>query len=146
MNLGIYDEVKEVLKELNININDIEEVEEDAGLGNGGLGRLAACFMESAATKNLPVTGYGIRYSYGLFKQRFMDGFQIEEVDNWLKYGDPWSCRRDEDTIIIEFSNEKVKAVPYDTPIIGYGTKDRKSTRLNSSHANISYAVFCLKK
>src|SRR3712207_4879977 len=65
MNLGIYDEVKEVLKELNININDIEEVEEDAGLGNGGLGRLAACFMESAATKNLPVTGYGIRYSYG---------------------------------------------------------------------------------
>ncbi|MCD3195081.1 glycogen/starch/alpha-glucan phosphorylase [Clostridium botulinum C] len=130
MNLGIYDEVKEVLKELNININDIEEVEEDAGLGNGGLGRLAACFMESAATKNLPVTGYGIRYSYGLFKQRFMDGFQIEEVDNWLKYGDPWSCRRDEDTIIIEFSNEKVKAVPYDTPIIGYGTKNINKLRL----------------
>lgn len=130
MNLGIYDEIKEVLKELSIDINNIEEVEEDAGLGNGGLGRLAACFMESAATRNLPVTGYGIRYSYGLFKQKFVDGFQIEEVDNWLKYGDPWSCRRDEDTIIIQFSDEKVKAVPYDTPIIGYGTKNINKLRL----------------
>ncbi|KEH95145.1 glycogen/starch/alpha-glucan phosphorylase [Clostridium botulinum] len=130
INLGIYDEVKDVLKEISININDIEEIEEDAGLGNGGLGRLAACFMESSATKNLPVTGYGIRYSYGLFKQRFVDGFQVEEVDNWLKYGDPWSIRRDEDTIIVEFDDEKVKAVPYDTPIIGYRTKNINTLRL----------------
>ncbi|ABK61348.1 glycogen/starch/alpha-glucan phosphorylase [Clostridium novyi] len=130
INLGIYDEVKDVLKEISININDIEEIEEDAGLGNGGLGRLAACFMESSATKNLPVTGYGIRYSYGLFKQRFVDGFQVEEVDNWLKYGDPWSIRRDEDTIIVEFDDEKVKAVPYDTPIVGYRTKNINTLRL----------------
>ncbi|EDS77217.1 glycogen phosphorylase [Clostridium botulinum C str. Eklund] len=130
INLGIYDEVKDLLKEVNININDIEEIEEDAGLGNGGLGRLAACFMESSATKNLPVTGYGIRYSYGLFKQRFVEGFQVEEVDNWLKYGDPWSLRRYEDTIIVKFNDEKVKAVPYDTPIIGYGTKNINTLRL----------------
>ncbi|WP_315118323.1 glycogen/starch/alpha-glucan phosphorylase [uncultured Clostridium sp.] len=130
MNLGIYDEVEKVLKELDIDINEIEEVEEDAGLGNGGLGRLAACFMESAATKNLPLTGYGIRYSYGLFKQSFIDGFQAEEEDNWLKYGDPWSIRREEDTVIVEFADGKVKAVPYDTPIIGYGTKNINKLRL----------------
>ncbi|MBU5483275.1 glycogen/starch/alpha-glucan phosphorylase [Clostridium sp. MSJ-11] len=130
MNLGIYDEVEEVLKELGIDINEIEEAEEDAGLGNGGLGRLAACFMESAATKNLPLTGYGIRYSYGLFKQSFIDGFQVEEEDDWLKYGDPWSIRREEDTVIVEFADGKVKAVPYDTPIIGYSTKNINKLRL----------------
>ena len=130
MNLGIYNEVKEMLKELNIEINDIEEIEEDAGLGNGGLGRLAACFIESSATKNLPLTGYGIRYSHGLFKQSFEDGFQVEQADNWLKYGDPWSIRKDEDTVIVEFADGKVKAVPYDTPIIGYGTNNINKLRL----------------
>lgn len=130
MNLGIYEEVKEVLKKLNININDIEEIEEDAGLGNGGLGRLAACFMDSSASTNIPLTGYGIRYSHGLFKQSFKDGFQMEQADNWLKYGDPWSIRHEDDAVIVEFGDEKVKAIPYDTPIIGYGTNNINKLRL----------------
>ncbi|QZY57431.1 glycogen/starch/alpha-glucan phosphorylase [Crassaminicella profunda] len=130
INLDIYEEVKEILSEMNIDINVVEEIEEDAGLGNGGLGRLAACFMDSCATMNLPVTGYGIRYSHGIFKQKFVDGFQVEEGDNWLKYGDPWSLRRADDTVIIEFADGTVKAVPYDTPIIGYGTKNINKLRL----------------
>jgi len=130
INLRLYDEVKKTLEDLNIDINQLEEIEEDAGLGNGGLGRLAACFLDSCATMNLPVTGYGIRYSHGIFKQRFENGFQVEEGDNWLKYGDPWSIRRIEDEIIVEFSDGKVKAVPYDTPIIGYGTKNINKLRL----------------
>lgn len=130
MNLGIYDEVKKVLEELKININDIEEIEEDAGLGNGGLGRLAACFMDSSAATNIPLTGYGIRYSHGLFKQSFKEGFQMEHADNWLKYGDPWSIRCEDDAVIVEFSDEKVKAIPYDTPIIGYGTNNINKLRL----------------
>ncbi|WPC41561.1 glycogen/starch/alpha-glucan phosphorylase [Clostridium sp. JS66] len=139
MNLGIYDEIKSTLKELNININDIEEIEEDAALGNGGLGRLAACLMDSAATKNLPVTGYGIRYNYGLFKQSFEEGFQVEKIDNWLKYGYPWSIRKDADTVIVEFANEKVKAVPYDTPIIGYGTNNINKLRLFQAEPLIEF-------
>lgn len=130
MNLGIYEEVKEILEELKININDIEEIEEDAGLGNGGLGRLAACFMDSSAATNVPLTGYGIRYSHGLFKQSFKEGFQMEQADNWLKYGDPWSMRCEDDAIIVEFGDEKVKAIPYDTPIIGYGTNNINKLRL----------------
>lgn len=130
VNLGLYDEVKEVLDELNININKIEEIEEDAGLGNGGLGRLAACFIESAATLDMPLRGYGIRYSNGLFNQNIEAGFQTECEDNWLKYGDPWSVRKDKETQIIEFADMKVKAVPYDTPIIGYGTKNVNTLRL----------------
>jgi starch phosphorylase len=130
MNLGIYEEVKGILEELKININDIEEIEEDAGLGNGGLGRLAACFMDSSAATNIPLTGYGIRYSHGLFKQSFKEGFQMEQADNWLKYGDPWSMRSEDDAVIIEFGDEKVKAIPYDTPIIGYGTNNINKLRL----------------
>lgn len=130
LNLGIYDDVKDIMKELNIDINRIEEIEEDAGLGNGGLGRLAACFLESAATMNLPLTGYGIRYDYGIFAQKFEDGFQIEHADNWQKYGDPWSIRRDEDKVIVEFGDGKVKAIPYDMPIIGFNTKNINTLRL----------------
>ena len=130
VNLGIYDEVKELLNELNIDLNTIEEIEEDAGLGNGGLGRLAAWFIESGATLDMPLKGYGIRYSNGLFNQGMKDGFQIEYEDNWLKYGDPWSIRKDNETQIIEFADMKVKAVPYDTPIIGYGTKNINTLRL----------------
>ena len=130
LNLGIYEEVKDTLKELNIDINNIEEIEEDAGLGNGGLGRLAACFMDSAATMNLPLTGYGIRYEYGIFEQKFEDGFQIERGDNWQRYGDPWSIRRTEDTVIVEFGDGKIKAIPYDMPIVGYNTKNINTLRL----------------
>lgn len=130
INLGIYDEVSEVLYELGIDLNYLEEIEEDAGLGNGGLGRLAACFLDSCATMNLPVTGYGIRYSHGIFKQKFENGFQIEEGDNWLKYGYPWSIGRGQDEVIVKFSDGDVRAVPYDTPIIGYGTKNVNKLRL----------------
>ncbi|NFI92891.1 glycogen/starch/alpha-glucan phosphorylase [Clostridium botulinum] len=130
INLGLYDEVKDVLKELNIDINKVEEIEEDAGLGNGGLGRLAACFMESAATIDMPLNGYGIRYNNGLFKQNIDEGFQTESEDSWLKYGDPWSIRKDNEAQVVEFEDMKVKAIPYDTPIIGYGTKNINTLRL----------------
>ncbi|MBN1037910.1 glycogen/starch/alpha-glucan phosphorylase [Clostridium botulinum] len=130
INLGLYDEVRDVLKELNIDINKVEEIEEDAGLGNGGLGRLAACFMESAATIDMPLNGYGIRYNNGLFKQNIDEGFQTESEDSWLKYGDPWSIRKDNEAQVVEFEDMKVKAVPYDTPIIGYGTKNINTLRL----------------
>ncbi|MBN1067216.1 MULTISPECIES: glycogen/starch/alpha-glucan phosphorylase [unclassified Clostridium] len=130
INLGLYDEVRDVLKELNIDINKVEEIEEDAGLGNGGLGRLAACFMESAATIDMPLNGYGIRYNNGLFKQNIDEGFQTESEDSWLKYGDPWSIRKDNEAQVVEFEDMKVKAIPYDTPIIGYNTKNINTLRL----------------
>lgn len=130
MNLGLYDEVKDVLAELKIDLNRIEEIEEDAGLGNGGLGRLAACFVESAATLNMPLVGYGIRYSNGLFKQNIENGFQTECEDTWLKYGEAWSIRKDDETQIIKFSDMTVKAVPYDVLIIGYKTKNINTLRL----------------
>ncbi|NME82985.1 glycogen/starch/alpha-glucan phosphorylase [Clostridium sp. SM-530-WT-3G] len=130
INLGLYDEVKEVLEELKIDINKIEEVEEDAGLGNGGLGRLAACFVESSATLDMPLMGYGIRYSNGLFKQNIENGFQTECEDTWLKYGEVWGIRKDDETQIIKYSDMTVKAVPYDIPIIGYRTKNINTLRL----------------
>jgi len=136
INLGVYDGVKELLEELNIDINKIESVESDAGLGNGGLGRLAACFIESMATLNLPGTGYGIRYRFGMFRQQFEDGFQVEYPDNWLKYGEPWSVRKDSDKIEVRFNkDESVMAVPYDTPIIGYGTDNINTLRLWQAEA-----------
>lgn len=130
INLGLYEEVSDLLKELNIDINEIEEAEEDAALGNGGLGRLAACFMDSAAAMEVPLRGYGIRYSNGLFKQYFKDGFQEECADNWLTYGDPWSIRRERETVKVKFKDMEVKAVPYDTPIIGYDSKNINTLRL----------------
>ena len=130
INLGLYNEVKNILDELKIDINKIEEAEEDAGLGNGGLGRLAACFMESAATMEIPLTGYGIRYNNGLFSQYFKDGFQKEGGDFWLKYGDPWSIKKESEAVTVKFSDLNVRAIPYDTPIIGYGTKNINTLRL----------------
>ncbi len=127
--LGIYDEVDEAFKELGIDLADLEEIE-DAALGNGGLGRLAACFLDSAATLSLPLDGYGIRYKYGLFKQSIVDGFQREDIDDWTKYGDPWSVRCDEDTVLIEYSGQTVKAVPYDMPVFGFRTENVGTLRL----------------
>uniref|UniRef100_A0A6A7FVG7 Alpha-1,4 glucan phosphorylase n=2 Tax=Hirondellea gigas TaxID=1518452 RepID=A0A6A7FVG7_9CRUS len=136
INLGVYDGVKELLEELDIDINNVESAEADAGLGNGGLGRLAACFIESMATLNLPGTGYGIRYKFGMFRQQFEDGFQVEYPDNWLKNGDPWSLRKDRESIEIKFSDkESVIAVPYDTPIIGYKTNNINTLRLWQAEA-----------
>ena len=127
--LGIYDEVNEIFSELGINLADLETIE-DAALGNGGLGRLAACFLDSAATLSLPLDGYGIRYKYGLFKQSIVDGFQKEDIDDWTKYGDPWSKRCDEDTVIINYNGQTVKAVPYDMPIFGCKTENVGTLRL----------------
>lgn len=129
LNLGITDEIEDALNEAGCSLSSLEEIE-DAALGNGGLGRLAACFMDSAATLNLPLDGYGIRYKYGLFKQGIKDGFQTETADNWTKYGDPWSKRCEADTQIVKFKNQTVKAVPYDMPIIAYGTKHIGTLRL----------------
>ena len=139
INFGIYKEVKEVLRELNIDINLLEDQEKDAGLGNGGLGRLAACFLDSGATLNIPLNGYGIRYEYGLFKQHFENGFQIEEADNWLINGDPWSIRKDSDSVIVSFKDFDVKAIPYDMPIIGYNSDTINTLRLWKSEAFDSF-------
>ena len=132
--LGIEKEVTEALEQCGVNFADLEEIE-DAALGNGGLGRLAACFLDSAAALDLPLDGYGIRYKYGLFKQTIADGFQCEEADNWTKYGDPWSKRCNADIQIIKYGDQTVKAVPYDMPIIGYGTNNIGTLRLWQAEA-----------
>lgn len=118
MELGVLEETKEILAEKGIDINVFEEIE-DAALGNGGLGRLAACFLDSAAGLGLPLQGYGIRYKYGLFKQAIENGFQVELPDDWQRFGDPWSVRRNDEKRLIEFADMKVYAIPYDMPVFG---------------------------
>ena len=119
MNLGILDEVGAALASVGEDVKQFEEVE-DAALGNGGLGRLAACYLESAASKDIALDGYGIRYRYGLFRQTFVDGYQHEEGDDWLRWGDPWSVRVDRDAVLVRFADQTVRAVPYDMPVFGY--------------------------
>lgn len=135
INLGLLNEVKEVLAEYGIDYNKVEDEEEDSALGNGGLGRLAACFLDSLATLNLPGQGYGIRYRNGIFNQTFKDGYQVEKPETWLKYGDVWSIERPADEVIVSFGDEDVRAVPYDMPIIGYGTKNINTLRLWEAHS-----------
>ncbi len=139
INLTAYEEVKEALEEIGFDLNVIEDQEPDPALGNGGLGRLAACFMESLSTLGYPAYGCGIRYRYGLFRQKIENGFQIEEPDNWLKDGYPFELRRPEHTFQVKFGGyvrseadergkirfihegyQAVRAVPYDMPVIGY--------------------------
>lgn len=127
--LGQLDEVKEQWKAAGFDPTEWE-TEEDAALGNGGLGRLAACFLDSAATLNLPLDGYGIHYRFGLFKQVIKDGCQTEEPDDWTKWGDPWCIRREEDAVIVNFAEQTMKAVPYDMPVIGFGGKTINTLRL----------------
>lgn len=134
LNLGLLGETENLLKDAGINPNVFEDVEDDA-LGNGGLGRLAACFLDSAATQGVPLMGYGIRYRYGLFKQHFAYGCQQEEADDWLYWGDPWSVRRDDEKVRINFGDQSVWAVPYDMPIIGYGGKMVNTLRLWQAEA-----------
>ena len=122
--------VESLLDDMGIDYNSIEEEEDDAALGNGGLGRLAACFLDSAATLDYPLTGYGIRYEFGLFKQKFRDGFQEEEADTWLEYQDPWSIRKRSESLVVNFGDGDILAVPYDTPVIGYGKSTINTLRL----------------
>lgn len=118
MELGVLDETRNILAQKGIDINIFEEIE-DAALGNGGLGRLAACFLDSAAGLGLPLQGYGIRYRYGLFKQAIENGFQVELPDDWQRFGDPWSIRRENEKRTVRFADMTVTAVPYDMPVFG---------------------------
>lgn len=154
INLGILDAVQEVLSELGHRYEEIEEEEPDAGLGNGGLGRLAACFLDSLATMNLPGHGYGIRYRYGMFEQKIEQGRQIELPDNWLKHRDPLSIKRSDLSVRVQFGGEvvstvdpngiehyelrnaeEIEALPYDMPIVGYDTKTVNTLRLWEAHS-----------
>ena len=129
-NMGILDEMKQLFAAQGVDLAILEEIE-DAALGNGGLGRLAACFLDSAASTNIPLSGYGLRYRFGLFKQKFdAGGSQCEAADDWTKFGDPWSYRRYNHTVKVKFPDHTVLAVPYDVPVIGYGTQNINTLRL----------------
>ncbi len=127
--MGILDDVKKEMTEKGIDPAILEDIEDDA-LGNGGLGRLAACFLDSAATHGIPLFGYGLRYQYGLFKQVFEKACQKELPDDWAKHGDPWSIRRDDKAVKVEMKGLTVIAVPYDMPVIGYERKCIGTLRL----------------
>ena len=149
INTGIMDHVREVLKGMNVDYNVIEDEEPDAGLGNGGLGRLAACFLDSLATLEYPGHGYGIRYEYGMFEQHIIDGEQVEFPDNWLKHRDPWEVKRSDLAVTVKFGGqikygktpdgqdrfyienaEEITATPYDMPIVGFGNETVNTLRL----------------
>ena len=158
INLGVYDAAVEALKELGLKLELLRDEEVDAGLGNGGLGRLAACFLDSMATMELPAGGYGIRYDYGIFRQIIQNGYQVEEPDNWLSRGNPWEIRRPELARSIQFGGrvepypnarnkdrrrwvdtQEVLAMPYDTPIPGYGTNTVNTLRLWSAESQYGF-------
>lgn len=151
INLGIKDECERALKELGIDLRELEEVETDAGLGNGGLGRLAACFLDSMASLGIPGNGNGIRYNYGLFEQKIVDGYQIEIPDNWLRDGNVWETRKEDKAVEVRFGGdveavyednklkfihrnyEPIAAVPYDIPVVGYHNNTVNTLRLWSA-------------
>ena len=126
---GVLPEVTRLLAFRGIDIGALEEIEDNA-FGNGGLGRLAACYLDSAAAHAVPLTGYGLRYRFGLFRQRFQDGQQVEEPDDWSKYGDPWSLRRLDLAVTVSFGDGQVLAVPYDMPVLGCQLKSVGTLRL----------------
>ena len=127
--LGLLEETRRLLAQRGVDLAILEDIEDDA-FGNGGLGRLSACFLDSAATHGVPLTGYGLRYRYGLFKQSFVDFRQHEEPDDWSRFGDPWSIRRLDQAVIVPMKTGDVLAVPYDMPIIGYGNGHIGTLRL----------------
>ncbi|MBM7825818.1 starch phosphorylase [Arcanobacterium pluranimalium] len=129
-NLGLEQQAKTALDSFGQNLTDVLEAENDAALGNGGLGRLAACFLDSCATLNLPVRGYGILYRYGLFKQFFENGYQGEKPDAWMEEGYPFVIRREEEQKLVHYNDLTVRAIPYDMPITGYGTNNVNTLRL----------------
>ncbi|OZC12230.1 glycogen phosphorylase [Onchocerca flexuosa] len=150
MNIGIQAAIDEALYQLGLDVEELQEIEEDAGLGNGGLGRLAACFLDSMATLGIAAYGYGLRYEYGIFKQLIRDGWQVEEPDDWLRFGNPWEKSRPEYMLPINFygkvekdANGKSKwvdtqlmfAMPYDTPVPGFRNNVVNTLRLWSAKA-----------
>ena len=141
--LGVLDDIKQLLSEKGVDPSVLED-EEDAALGNGGLGRLAACFLDSAATHDLPLSGYGLKYRYGLFKQKIENNSQVEVPDDWEMYSDNWTVRRDELSVLVELADGAVKAVPYDMPVIGYGTNNVGTLRLwqTESLKEFDFALF----
>ncbi|XP_015249720.1 PREDICTED: glycogen phosphorylase, liver form [Cyprinodon variegatus] len=149
INLGLQNACDEAIYQLGLDMEELEEIEEDAGLGNGGLGRLAACFLDSMATLGLAAYGYGIRYEYGIFNQKIRDGWQVEEADDWLRHGNPWEKARPEYMLPVHFygrveetrdgpkwvDTQVVLAMPYDTPIPGYMNNTVNTMRLWSARA-----------
>ena len=130
VNLDLYDVVQDAVRDLGFDLASLDEQETDPGLGNGGLGRLAACFLDSSATMNLPVTGYGILYRYGLFRQEIENGFQKEYPDAWMERSYPFLIKRQKSRVLVHFQDMDVYAVPYDLPITGYGTANVNTLRL----------------
>lgn len=154
INLTYYNEIKEALDELGFDLNAIEDQEPDAALGNGGLGRLAACFLDSLATLGYPAYGCGIRYRYGMFRQEIRDGYQIEKPDDWLRDGNPFEIRRDDYAVIVKFGGnvyaeqgadgkmkfvqrdyQAIRAIPYDMPVVGYGNNVVNTLRIWDAEA-----------
>jgi starch phosphorylase len=163
INLGIYEEAEEAMRHLGLDLNVLIEQEAEPGLGNGGLGRLASCFMDSLATLDIPAIGYGIRYEYGIFDQLIRDGWQVESTDNWLRLGNPWALDRPEDAFEVKMGGHTethsdargrvhvqwipervVRGVPNDTPILGYRTNTANTMRLWSAQAvdSFNFGVF----
>ncbi len=163
INLGIFDRVKEAMTELGLDFEKLLAQEEEPGLGNGGLGRLAACFIDSLATLEVPAIGYGIRYEFGIFSQEIIDGWQIEKTDKWLRFGNPWELVRPEWAVFVKFGgytenyidehnrlrvrwvpHKIVNGVPYDTLILGYRTNTANTLRLWRSEApeSFDFAIF----
>ncbi len=158
INLGIHDEAREAMRQLGLDLDQLIQQEEEPGLGNGGLGRLASCFMDSLATLNVPAIGYGIRYDYGIFNQQIRDGWQVETTDKWLRLGNPWALERPEDAFEVKMGGRTeqhtdangrlsvlwipakvVRGVPHDTPILGYKTNTANTMRLWSAQAVESF-------
>ncbi|WP_404786232.1 glycogen/starch/alpha-glucan phosphorylase [Altericista sp. CCNU0014] len=158
INLGIYDQVKRAVEDLCIDFEALLEQEEEPGLGNGGLGRLAACYLDSLATQEIPAFGFGIRYEFGIFDQEIKDGWQVEITDKWLRYGNPWEIPRPEWSVEVPFGgyterfrdergrdrirwipSQTIKGIPYDTPILGYRTNTANTLRLWKAEASESF-------
>jgi starch phosphorylase len=163
INMGLYDQVKQAMAELGLNFDDLIAQEVEPGLGNGGLGRLAACYLDSLASLEIPALGYGIRYEFGIFEQDLRDGWQVERTDKWLRYGNPWEVVRPEWSVEVKFggytetrtddqghyrvrwaAGRKVLGVPYDTPILGYQVNNANTLRLWKAEAieSFDFAVF----
>ncbi|MGD1909027.1 MAG: glycogen/starch/alpha-glucan phosphorylase [Leptolyngbyaceae cyanobacterium] len=163
INMGIYDQVKQAIEELGLDFEELLAQEEEPGLGNGGLGRLAACYLDSMASLEIPSLGYGIRYEFGIFEQSLRDGWQVERTDKWLRYGNPWELARPEWSNEVKFGGHtesytddqgryrvrwvpgrEVLGVPYDTPILGYQVNTANTLRLWKAEAlkSFDFAVF----